>query len=152
MKTYTFRANAAVIIVKNHQVLMFERADRPDEWQMPQGGIDVGETPLQAAYREMYEETGITQDDVRFIAEYPEWLSYEYPAELLPKGNHLGQVQRWFVFELLSDESAINLKTHHLQEFLSYKWTTADQLPDSVVAFKRPVYEKLAQFLPTLTY
>ena len=149
-KTYTFRANAGALIIRGHKVLIFERIDRPGEWQLPQGGIDVGETPVQTAFRELYEETGLHSTDVRLIAEHPEWLPYQYPPEVISRGNHLGQIQRWFVFEMLADDSAITLTVDHHQEFTAYKWVDANELTQITSDFKRPVYQKLYEFLQTI--
>jgi putative (di)nucleoside polyphosphate hydrolase len=113
-------------------------------WQMPQGGIDRGEKPLDAAFRELEEETSITSVDV--LAEFPRWLSYELPAGLLGialKGRYRGQRQRWFAMRFWGDDSEIDIRPRNGQkaEFDRWSWRRPDELPQLVVSFKRPIYE-----------
>ncbi len=113
-------------------------------WQMPQGGIDKGEDPLEAAKRELWEETGVTS--AKIIGEVTDWLNYDLPAELIGvglKGKYRGQTQKWFAFMFEGDESEINI-THppdgSLQEFDKWAWKDMHQLPDLIVEFKRDIY------------
>ena len=123
------------------------------EWQMPQGGIDAGEDPLEAAIRELYEETNVRS--VSRIAEAPEWLSYDLPEDARGrfKGRYRGQTQKWFLFRFLGEDSEIDIERpaggHHPAEFRDWRWANWEALPDLVVPFKRPVYEKVvAMFAP----
>lgn len=146
MNSEAFRANVGLVLVKDQKVLVFERVDIADAWQLPQGGIDVGETPLETAYRELAEETGLRREDVKFIAEYPEWLVYEFP-EGLEKGTFLGQAQKWFFFELIADESAIDLIAYEHREFAQFRFVAPYELEEIAVSFRKPIYRKLAEFL-----
>lgn len=119
-------------------------------WQMPQGGIDKGEAPLDTAYRELYEETSIRSVDL--IAEAPEWIYYDLPDEALGialKGKYRGQRQRWFAFRFTGDESEINVTSpgggKFTAEFDRWRWERLDALPDLIVPFKRDAYLKVVQ-------
>lgn len=116
-------------------------------WQMPQGGIDDGETPVEAAWRELYEETGIRSASL--IEEAPDWVYYDLPRELLGialKGRYRGQKQRWFAFRFEGDDSEIRINPppggHH-PEFDAWDWKPMAELPSLIVPFKRPVYEQV---------
>jgi putative (di)nucleoside polyphosphate hydrolase len=122
-------------------------------WQMPQGGIDRGESPEAAAFRELSEEIGVSPDRVALIDATPGWLRYDLPDHLVGKvwgGKYRGQEQRWFLMRFLGSDAEITLDTPH-PEFSSWRWITADDLLASIVAFKRPIYETvLARFRPHL--
>ncbi|MGO4437264.1 RNA pyrophosphohydrolase [Rhizobium sp. RAF56] len=117
----------------------------PHLWQMPQGGIDGGEDPLEAAYRELYEETGMRS--VTLLAEARDWINYDLPAHLIGiglKGKYRGQTQRWFAFRFEGDESEIAINPPpggHEPEFDAWGWKPMPELPNLIVAFKRQVYE-----------
>ena len=126
-------------------------------WQMPQGGIDEGETPLQAALRELYEETNIRS--VSPLGETDEWFSYDIPtplAGLAWKGRYRGQTQKWFAFRFRGEESEIDVENPaggaHRPEFGEWRWERLDRVPGLVVPFKRDVYRKVAaSFAPFAT-
>lgn len=119
----------------------------PQLWQMPQGGIDKGEEPIEAAWRELYEETGIKTASL--IAEAPDWINYDLPPQLIGiglKGKYRGQTQRWFAFrfEGSEDEIAINPPPGgHAAEFDAWEWKRMEELPELIVPFKREVYLKV---------
>lgn len=146
-------------LIVNDEGLVFSghrvKGDLPDDaprWQWPQGGMDPNETPLAAAYREVEEETGITE--ITLIYELPYWLTYDLPEELLGrvlKGEYRGQRQKWFAFRFHGDETAINLAGHDQIEFDHWCWRPVNECIDLIVPFKRPVYEAVAQgFAPFL--
>lgn len=134
------------------EVFVAQRIDtRQEAWQMPQGGIDDGETPRQAALREMAEEIGTNKAEI--LAESRHWLSYDLPPELVSKvwrGRYRGQKQKWFALRFLGEDSDIDLATPD-PEFLSWRWLPADRLPDLIVPFKRTLYrDVLAEFADLL--
>ena len=132
----------------NRQGLIFagQRHDSAvPAWQMPQGGIDPGESPQQAALRELWEETGVTADLVAPLAEAPDWISYDLPPDLIGKvwkGRYRGQCQRWFAMRYLGRDDQINIVTDH-PEFSRWRWIGADAMLASIVPFKRAVYEQV---------
>ena len=119
----------------------------PQLWQMPQGGIDKGEDPLPAAYRELYEETGIRS--VTLLAQSSSWINYDLPAHLIGiglKGKYRGQTQRWFAFRFEGDESEIAINPPpggHEPEFDAWDWKPMKDLPNLIVPFKRAVYDQV---------
>lgn len=119
----------------------------PQLWQMPQGGIDGGEDPLEAAYRELYEETGMRT--VTLLAEARDWINYDLPSHLIGiglKGKYRGQTQRWFAFRFEGDESEIAIDPppgEHKPEFDAWDWKPMEELPGLIVPFKRAVYDKV---------
>ncbi len=128
----------------NHagEVFVGRRIDMPvlPAWQMPQGGIDPGETPFQAALRELREEIGT--DKAELLAESPEWLQYDLPTELsrgVWGGRYRGQQQKWFAMRFTGIDSDIDLATGH-PEFDAWKWLSPERLPDVIVSFKRQLY------------
>jgi putative (di)nucleoside polyphosphate hydrolase len=130
----------------NRQGLVFvgNRIDQTVEgWQMPQGGIDKGEEPREAALRELKEESGT--DKARIIAEMQDWVTYDLPAHLVGvafHGKYGGQRQKWFAMRFTGKDSDINLHAHE-PEFSAWKWLAIEELPDVIVPFKRPSYAKV---------
>ncbi len=133
-----------IVLNKQNQVFVGKRKDNPvDKWQMPQGGIDQNETPLNAMKRELAEETSIK--NIKILKEIENWLEYELPPNLLGKiwkGKFRGQKQKWFIVKFLGQDSEVNLNTKH-QEFIEWKWINYNSLPEVIVDFKKEVYKKL---------
>ena len=124
-----------------------EMAGAAKLWQMPQGGIDSGEEPLDAAYRELYEETGMRS--VTLLAEAPHWIDYDLLPSVVGialKGKYRGQTQKWFAFRFEGDASEIAINPPpggHDAEFSAWDWKPMRELPDLIVPFKRKVYEEV---------
>jgi putative (di)nucleoside polyphosphate hydrolase len=153
-----YRPCAGVMILNAHgQVFVGQRLDSTLEaWQMPQGGIDPGEEALQAAIREVGEETGIAPDLLRLIAEAPGEFFYDLPPDMVGKvwkGKWRGQRQRWFLFAFTGDDAQVNIATTH-PEFRAWKWVDPADLPAVIVPFKQQLYrDVLAAFAePLRTY
>lgn len=150
-----YRPCAGVMLVNREgRVFVGQRMDSTLEaWQMPQGGIDPGEDALEAAKRELREETGVPADKVELIATAEGEFRYDLPDEMIGKvwkGKWRGQVQRWFLFRLLGDDRDVDIRTEH-QEFRAWRWIDVDELPRVVVPFKRDLYDGvLAAFRPHL--
>ena len=142
------------IFLLNKDGLVFagRRIDsRAEAWQMPQGGIDAGESPLQACMREMREEIGTNTAEL--VSQHDEWLYYDIPlplADRLWQGQYKGQKQKWMALRFTGDDSDINIATEE-PEFCEWKWLSPQDLVDLAVRFKRDVYQNvLAAFAPYL--
>ena len=132
------------LLNKDNKVFVGKRIDNPNDfWQMPQGGIDKGESSLDAAIRELYEETGIKRVEV--LKELSETMTYILPNNLLGviwRGRFKGQKQKWYIMKFLGQDNEINLKTKN-PEFLDWKWVNVDKLTEKVVDFKFDIYKKI---------
>jgi len=135
-----------VVLNKENKVFVAKRIDNPKNfWQMPQGGVDDGESFLTAAYRELEEETSIK--NVELIQEFDGTITYELPKRLLGiiwKGKYKGQKQKWFLMRYLGEDSEINIKTTK-PEFLEWRWIDLAMITEVVVDFKLHVYEELKE-------
>ena len=138
------------IALLNHENKIFvgKRIDNPtNSWQMPQGGVDKNESFLEAAKRELEEETSI--QTVEVLKELNEWLTYNLPKNLLGKlwkGKYRGQKQKWFIMKFLGKNDEINIRTKR-PEFLDWKWINSSDLPEVAVDFKVNIYKKMAKEL-----
>ncbi|OOY03574.1 RNA pyrophosphohydrolase [Thioclava sp. F28-4] len=140
-----YRRNVGVVLM-NPAGLVFagQRIDNPGPaWQMPQGGIDKGEKPKEAALRELGEETGVNPDLVEIVAKTSDWVRYDLPHDLVPKiwnGRWRGQEQKWFLMRFLGSDDQVQIETDH-PEFSVWQWMPFDELVENIVPFKRSVYE-----------
>lgn len=143
---------AGVVIVVRHpdgrRVLAFERSDAAGSWQLPQGGLDTAEEPVEGAWRELMEETGLGEDHVVARAEYPDWVAYEWPADIMREhgkdGKRRGQVQKWFLFDALDAEVE---PTPDGSEFVAWQWVEPDWLIAHVPDWRRDAYARVLSTL-----
>lgn len=143
-----YRPNVAMIIVSSNypqkkEIFIAQRNDLLDIWQFPQGGIDAGEKVEEALFRELEEEIGTKK--AKIVAEYPEWISYDFPEKIAKTMKPFkGQTQRYFLLKL-KKSAIINLQTKH-PEFISYKFVEIDEVLGMTAHFKKPVYETVIQY------
>jgi len=141
-----FRPNVGIVIANDSgQLLWARRIGGRDAWQFPQGGINVGEAPEHALYRELEEEVGLTPSTVEVISCTRGWLRYRLPKRYIRKGQEqvcIGQKQKWYLLRLLADDSAIRLATNHKPEFDHWQWVSYWYPLNRVVYFKREVYRR----------
>ncbi len=151
-----YRRNVGVVIFNPQgQVWLGKRfgEDGPHCWQFPQGGMDKGEKPKAAAKRELFEETGLKADRMDYLGRIKGWLYYDFPPELLAQKrkrfNNIGQRQKWFAFRYHGDGADVDLTAHGEQEFSDWRWADLNTIADTIVPFKREVYERLiVEFAP----
>ena len=141
-----YRLGVGLVIV-NEQMKIFtgRRLDSTKAWQMPQGGIDDNEIPIEAAYREMFEETGIEKQKVTLIKQSKIWYRYDLPEEIQTNfwgGKFRGQSQKWFLFEFTGEDKDINIFTK-TPEFCEWRWSSTDDLVKKIVPFKMELYKKV---------
>ena len=133
-----------IVLNQKNEVFVGKRKDNPiDKWQMPQGGVDQGESFLNAMKRELFEETNI--QSIKVVKEIDGFFEYELPEELVGiiwKGKYRGQKQKWFLMRFTGEDKEIDINTHH-PEFLDWKWIELDQLTKVVVDFKLHVYKEV---------
>ena len=147
------RSGVGVVILNDkNEVFVGKRIDNPiDKWQMPQGGIDLGEDYLSAMKRELLEETSIKS--IQVLREIEGFYEYELPKNLVGiiwKGKYRGQKQKWFITKFIGNEKEINLKTKK-PEFIEWKWIPVEELPNVIVEFKKDVYINLLKDIKKVT-
>ena len=147
-----YRPCAGVMLVNPEgRIWVGERGDFPGAWQMPQGGIDEGESPEEAALRELREETGTQK--ARIIGETSDWLTYDLPPHLVGvalKGKYRGQKQKWFAMRFTGEDGDIDIAADDHQEFSEWTWVPVSELVELIVPFKRGVYEEIVRELGPL--
>ena len=135
-----FRAGVVTVVRRSDGLLLaFERNDVRGAWQLPQGGIEKGESPKRAAWRELAEETGLGTRDVDMVGEHDQWTVYQWP-KAMRRNERLGQVHRWFFFDAKRDDIEPSPDGH---EFCNWRWMSADTLIDHVVDFRKAPYRQV---------
>jgi putative (di)nucleoside polyphosphate hydrolase len=150
-----FRPNVGIILLNQKNQVFWGKRIRTHSWQFPQGGIDRGENPEQAMYRELHEEVGLRPDHVRIVARTRDWLRYEVPDRFIKRearGHYRGQKQIWFLLQLVGHDWDLNLRATDHPEFDAWRWNDYWVPLDLVVEFKRGVYKmalnELSRYLP----
>lgn len=152
--TLPYRPCVGIVLAgADGRVFVGERIDTPEAWQMPQGGIDKGESPRGAALRELQEEVGVAPEQVTVVAETAGWVRYDLPDHLVGnafKGRFRGQDQKWFLLRFSGSDVDVSIDTDH-PEFARWQWMMPDDLLAAIVPFKRGVYEQVfAEFASRL--
>ena len=148
-----YRPCVGIMLVNQEgKVFTGQRIDKlGDYWQMPQGGIDEGETVEEATFRELYEETGISKEKVEIIAIDSAWRKYDLPSQIRGKlwgGKYKGQIQKWVLLGFLGEDSDVRLDVHK-PEFSTWQWQNIVMLPHVIVPFKQDIYTQvLKEFRP----
>lgn len=138
-----YRPCVGIVLINGEgQIFLGERSDIAGAWQLPQGGIDNGETVLEAAKRELYEEIGVRSLEI--LAETPGWLYYDFPEQASGKvwKKYRGQKQKWVLARFVGDETEVDLHLHE-QEFSQWKWSNSSEVLNAIVSFKRPIYQEV---------
>ena len=147
-----FRPNVGIIILNKRGQVFWGRRVGQNAWQFPQGGISENETPEQAMFRELHEEVGLVPEDVKILSVTPRWLRYRLPAPFIRQHTSprcIGQKQKWFLLQLVTDEERINLKLSIKPEFDEWRWVSYWYPMQEVINFKRRVYKQaLRHFAP----
>ncbi|ETS32421.1 MULTISPECIES: RNA pyrophosphohydrolase [Photorhabdus] len=141
-----YRPNVGIVICNRQGQVLWARRYGQHSWQFPQGGINPGESPEQAMYRELYEEVGLGRKDVRVLASTRNWLRYKLPKRLVRWDTRpvcIGQKQRWFLLQLLCNEEDINVQHSNTPEFDGWRWVSYWYPVRQVVSFKRDVYRRV---------
>tara|TARA_B110000003_G_scaffold71176_1_gene72507 strand:+ start:25 stop:507 length:483 start_codon:yes stop_codon:yes gene_type:complete len=147
--TLQYRPNVGIVIFNSDKnIWIGKRIDNntKEGWQLPQGGIDHQEEPLDAAIREVYEETGITT--IKNIATIDNWIKYNLPLDIAKNkwgGKYIGQKQKWYLFYFYGDENEINININKQPEFSKWKWADEQYIRDNVTNFRKDVYKKVFQ-------
>ncbi|MEK9749136.1 MAG: RNA pyrophosphohydrolase [Pseudomonadales bacterium] len=148
-----YRPNVGIVIANGCGQVFWGKRVNQNAWQFPQGGIQSKESPEEALYRELHEETGLEAGDVRIIAVTKDWLRYRLPQHLKrdQKTHFVGQKQKYFLIRLTSDDDAIKLNQQRKPEFDDWKWVSFWYPLSQIVGFKRPVYQRaLRELAPRL--
>ena len=140
-----FRPNVAIVITNHRNQVFWGKRIREHSWQFPQGGINLGESPEEAMFRELHEEVGLRPDHVRILGRTRDWLRYEVPSTWIKRewrGNYRGQKQIWYLLRLVGRDSDLNLRGDLRPEFDAWRWNDYWVDLDGVIEFKRDVYKR----------
>ncbi|HHI1047419.1 TPA: RNA pyrophosphohydrolase [Haemophilus influenzae] len=150
-----YRPNVGIVICNRKGQVLWAKRCGQNSWQFPQGGINDNESAEQAMYRELHEEVGLQPKDVRLLYVSKHWLRYKLPKRLLrydSKPMCIGQKQRWFLLQLVSDEKNINMQTTKSPEFDGWRWVSFWYPVRQVVSFKRDVYRKVMKEFASILF
>lgn len=150
-----FRPNVAMVILNDDSRVFWAKRSNNDGWQFPQGGMRSDETPIEAMYRELHEETGLHAEQVKMLGSTPGWLRYQLPKRFQRSNSKplcIGQKQVWFLLKLLDDEVEIDLATTAEPEFRDFKWVDFWYPADNVIRFKRRVYRQALTLLEPMIH
>tara|TARA_Y100000768_G_scaffold333705_1_gene273978 strand:- start:3354 stop:3848 length:495 start_codon:yes stop_codon:yes gene_type:complete len=148
MEEALYRPNVGIIIFNRNGKILWCKRKQGDGWQFPQGGIDKGESPLEALYRETYEEVGLKKHQIKIVRENERWIGYDVPKDRVPKyfsfknRRFKGQTQKWFLAEFLGNNEDINLSVHSQIEFSEWTWSSYWHPITGGIEFKRDAYRK----------
>ena len=148
MEEALYRPNVGIIIFNRDGKILWCKRKQGDGWQFPQGGIDKGESPLEALYRETYEEVGLKKHQIKIVRENERWIGYDVPKDRVPKyfsfknRRFKGQTQKWFLAEFLGSNEDINLSVHSQIEFSEWTWSSYWHPITGGIEFKRDAYRK----------
>lgn len=150
-----YRPNVGIVICNRKGQVLWAKRYGQNSWQFPQGGINDNETPEQAMFRELYEEVGLSRKDVKILYVSKQWLRYKLPKRLLrydSKPMCIGQKQRWYLLQLISDEKNINMQSNNSPEFDGWRWVSFWYPVRQVVSFKKDVYRKAMKEFSTFLF
>ncbi|HIM58646.1 MAG TPA: RNA pyrophosphohydrolase [Gammaproteobacteria bacterium] len=150
-----YRANVGIVITNDKQQILLAKRYQQEAWQLPQGGIDKNETELEALFRELNEEVGLSPEHVEVVAKTPKWLRYDLPdyhVRHKQKPLCIGQKQVWFLLRLTSGEDSIKLDTHSDIEFDDWTWVDYWSPIEAVIDFKKPIYEDMLKALAPVLF
>jgi putative (di)nucleoside polyphosphate hydrolase len=150
-----YRPNVGIILVNQKNEVFWGKRVREHSWQFPQGGINVGESPAQAMFRELHEEVGLMPEHVRILGRTKDWLRYDVPDHFIrrdSRGHYRGQKQIWFLLRLVGRDVDVCLRSTSHPEFDAWRWSPYWISLDSVIEFKRDVYKQALAELSTLLF
>ncbi|MFC3866572.1 RNA pyrophosphohydrolase [Alcaligenes aquatilis] len=150
-----YRPNVGIILVNRKNEVFWGKRIREHAWQFPQGGIKYGETPVQAMYRELHEEVGLLPEHIRILGRTRDWLRYNVPNHFVrreARGHYKGQKQIWFLLRLVGRDSDVCLRSSSTPEFDAWRWSQYWVPLDSVIEFKREVYQQALNELSDILF